>query len=151
MKLKRACSLEEKLSQTLHSVLKSRNITTNKGSYSQSYGFSSSRVWLWALNHKEGWVLKNWCFQIVVEKTTLESPLDCKKIKAVNPIGNQPWIFIGRADAESLVLWPPDGKSWFTGKDPDAGKDWGQEKGQQRMKWLDDITNSMDMSLGKLQ
>ena len=81
---------------------------------------------------------------------SLESPLDCKEIKSVNPKGNQSWIFIGRTDAEAetLILWPPDAKNWFTGKDPDAEKDWRQEeKGWQRMRWLDGITDSMDMSL----
>ena len=84
----------------------------------------------------------------VLEKT-LESPLDCKEIQPVHPKGNQSWIFIGRtdADAETPILWPPDAKSWLIGKDPDAGKDWGQDGwGQQRMRWLDGITNLMDMS-----
>ena len=82
------------------------------------------------LDHPEGWALKNWCFQIVVLKKTLKSPLDCKDIKLANPKGNQPWIFIGRTDAEAeaLILWPPDVKSWFIEKDPDAKKDWGQEE-----------------------
>ena len=72
----------------------------------------------------------NWCFQTVVLEKTLENPLNSKEIKPVNPKGNQPWIFIGRADAEAeaLILWPPDAKNWLTGKDPDAGKDWGQEE-----------------------
>ena len=101
---------------------------------------------MWALDHKEGWVPKNWCFQIVVLEKTLESPLD-SKIKPVNPEGNQSWIFIGRTYAkdEAPILWPLDVKSQLIGKDPDAGKDWRQEeKGQQRMRWLDGITNSMD-------
>ena len=80
------------------------------------------------LDHKESWVLKNWCFWTVVLKKTLESPLDSKEIKPVNPKGNQSSIFIGRADAEALVLWPPDEKNWLIGKDPDAGKDWRQEE-----------------------
>ena len=84
------------------------------------------------MNHKEGWAPKNWCFQIVVLEKTLKSPLDSKEIKPVIPKGSQPWILIGRADAEAEapILWPPDVKSWLIGKDPDAGKDWGQnEKG----------------------
>ena len=100
-----------------------------KGPYSQSYVFSSSHVWIWELDHKEGWVPKNWCFLIVLEKT-FESPLNSKKIKLVNPKGNQPWIFIGRTDAEAPIVWPPDAKSWLIGKDPDSGRDWKpKEKG----------------------
>ena len=88
----------------------------DKDLYSQSYGFISSHVWVWELNHKEGWALKNWCFHNAVPEKTLRSPLDCR-IKPVNPKGNQPWIFIGRTDAEALILWPPDVKNWLTGKD----------------------------------
>ena len=109
---------------------------------------------MWELDHKEGWEPKNWCFQIVVLEETPKSPLDSKEIKPVNPKWNQPWIFIGRADAEveALILWPPDAKSWLIAKDPDPGKDWGQgEKEQQRMRWLDGITDLMDMNLSKLQ
>ena len=102
------------------------------------------------LDHKEGWVPRNWRFWTVMLEKTLESPLDCKEIKPVNPKGNQPWIFIGRADAKALILWPPDAKSWLTGKEPDAGKDWKQRRRQQRMRWLDSITNSMDMNLNNL-
>ena len=100
----------------------------NKGPSSQSYGFSSSHVWMWELDHKESWAAKN-CFWTVVLEKTLESPLDCK-IKPVNPKGNEPWIFIGRTDAEAEtpIFWPPDSKNWFFGKDPDAGKDWRQEE-----------------------
>ena len=92
-------------------------------------------------------------FWTVVLEKTLDSPLDCKKIKPVHPKGNQPWIFIGRTDAkaEAQILWPPDVKKWLIGRDPDAGKDWGQEeKGQQRMRWLDDITDSVHLSFSKL-
>ena len=91
-------------------------------------GFSNSHVWMWELDHKESWALKNWCFWTVVLKKTLESPLDCKEIKQLNPKGNQLWIFVGRTDAEAPILWPPDGKSWLIRKDPDAGKDWRQEE-----------------------
>ena len=102
----------------------------NKGPSSQSYGFSRSHAWMWELDHKESWALKNWCFWTVVLEKTLESPLDCKEIKAVYPKGNQSWIFTGRTDAnaEALILWPPDEKNWLTGKDLDAGKDWRQEE-----------------------
>ena len=109
-------------------IKKQRHYFTNKGPSSQSYGFSSSHVWMWESDHKESWVLKNWCFQIVVLEKTLESPLDCKEIKPVNSKGNQSWIFIGRTDAEASILWPPDKKNWLIGKDPDAGKVWGQQE-----------------------
>ena len=111
----------------------------------QSYSFSSSHVWMWELDHKESWVLKHWCFWTVVLEETFESPLDCKEIKPDNSQGNQPWMFIGRTDAEAEapILWPPDAKNWLIGKDPDAGKDWRQEeKGT--------TEDSMDMSLSKL-
>ena len=97
---------------------------------SQSYSFSSGHVWLRELHYKESWALKNWCFWTVVLEKTLESPLDCKEIQPVHPKGDQSWIFIGRTDAEAEtpILWPPDGKSWLIWKDPDVGRDWGQEE-----------------------
>ena len=102
----------------------------DKVPYRQTYGFSGSHVQMWELDHKKGRTLKNWCFQIMVLEKTLESPLDSKEIKPVNPRGNQPWIFIGRTDAEAeaLILWPPDAKIQLTEKGPEAGKDWGQEE-----------------------
>ena len=105
------------------------------------------------MDHKEDWAPKNWWFQTVVLEKTPESPLDSKEIKPVYPKGNQPWIFIGRIYAEAPIFWPLDEKSWFIGKDPDAGKDWGQEeKGVTEDEiWLDGITDSMPMSLSKLQ
>ena len=111
-------------------IKKQRHHFPNKGLSSQSYGFSSSHVWMFELNHKESWAPKNWCFWTVVLEKTLESPLDCKKIQPIHPKGNQSWIFIGRTDAEAEtpVLWPPEVKSWLIGKDPAAGKDRGQEE-----------------------
>ena len=102
------------------------------GPYSQIYGFSSSHVQMWVLVHKEDWAPKNWCFWTVLLENTLESPLDCKDIKAVNPKENQPWIFIGRivAEAEAPILWPPDVKSRFIWKNPDAGKNWRQKENE---------------------
>ena len=121
-------------------IKKQRHYFANKGPSSQSYGFSRSYVQMWELNQKESWVPKNWCFQTVVLKKTLESPLDSKEIKPINPKGNKPWIFIGRTDAEAeaAILWPSDAKNWLTGKDHDAGKYWRQEeKGWQRMQQMD--------------
>ena len=107
-----------------------RHYFANKGPSSQSYGFSNSHVWMWELDYKENWVPKNWCFWTVVLEKTLESPLNYKEIQPVHPKGNQSWIFIGRTDAEAEtpIFWPPNVKNWFTGKEPDAGKDWRQEE-----------------------
>ena len=114
--------------QPRQGIKKQRHHFADKGPYSQSYGFFSSHVRTWELDHKEGWALKNWCVWAVVLEKTLESPLDSKEIKPVNSKGNQPWMFIRRTDAEASVLWPPGVKSQLAGKDPDAGKDWGQEE-----------------------
>ena len=111
-------------------IKKQRHHFADTGPYNQSYDFSSSHVQMCELDHKEGWALKNWCFQIVVLEKTLESPLDYKKIKPVNPKRNQPWMFIGRTDAKVPVLWPPDAKSRLIAKDPDTEKERRQkEKG----------------------
>ena len=112
-------------------IKKQRHYFASKGPSSQSYGFSSSHKRMWELEHKKSWVPKNWSFWTVVLEKTLKSLLDCKEIKPVSPKGNQTWIFIGRTDAEAetLILWSPDAKNWLIGKDPDAGKDWRQEKG----------------------
>ena len=115
---------KESLDQPRQHIKKQRHHFANKGPSSQSYDLSSSHVWMWGLDYKESWGLKNWCFLTVVLEKTLEDPLDCKEIKAVNPKGNHFWIFIGRTDAEAetAILWPS--KSWFIGKDPDAENNW---------------------------
>ena len=131
--IKRRLLLGRKVMTNLDSILKSRYITLPRKVHLVKamfffffLFFPSSNVWMWELDHKKAWVPKNWFFWTVVLENTLESPLDCKEIQAVNPKGNQPWIFIGRTDAEgeAPILWPPDMKNWLTGKDPDAGKDW---------------------------
>ena len=121
--------LGRKVMTKLDSILKSRDIT-NKCLSSQSYGFTSSHVWMWELDYKERGAPRNWCFWTVVLEKILESPLDCKEIQLVHPKGDQSWVFIGRTDveAETPILWPPDAESWLIWKDPDAGKDWGQEE-----------------------
>ena len=132
---------------------KQRHYFANKGPSSQGYGFSCGHVWMWELDCEESWAPNN-CFWTVVLEKTLESPLDCKEIQPVHPKGDQSWVFIGRTDveAETPILWPPHAKSWLIWKDPDTGKDWGRRRrGRQRMRWLDGITDSMDMGLGGLQ
>ena len=130
MKLKDICSLEEKQWYPRQHIEKQRHFFANKVLSSKRYGFSSSHVWIWELDHKESWMPKNWCFWTVVLEKTLESPLNCKEIKPVHSKGNQPWIIIGRTDAEAEapILWPSDAKSWLIRKDPDVGKDWRQEE-----------------------
>ena len=111
-------------------IQKQRHYIDNNCLSSQSYGFSSGHVWMWELDYNESWTSKNWCFWTVVLEKTLESPLGCKEIKPVHPKGNQSWIFIGKTDAEAEtpILWPLDVTKWLIWKDPDAGKDWRQEK-----------------------
>ena len=120
---------EKSYDQPRQHINKQRYYFTNKGPSSQSYGFSS-HVWMWELDYKESRVLKNWYFWTVVLEKTLESPLDCKEIQPTHPKGNQFWIFIWRTavEAETPNLWLSDVKNWLIGKDPDAGKDWGQEE-----------------------
>ena len=115
---------------SLNSILKSRDITfADKVLSSQGYGFSSGHVWMWELDYEESWAPKNWCFWTVVLEKTLERPLDCREIQPVHPKGDQTWVFIRRThEVETPILRPPGGKNWCLGKDPDAGKDWGQEE-----------------------
>ena len=134
-------------------IKKQRHHFANKGPSSQSYGFSSSHVRMWELDQKEGWVLKNWCFWIVVLEKTLESRLDCKEIEPVKPKGTQPWIFIRRTDAEAEfqyfghLMW----RAYSLEKTLILGKTEGKRRsGQQRIRWLDSITDSVDMNLIKL-
>ena len=126
--IKRRLLLGRKFMTNLDSILKSRDITLPTKS-SQGYGFSNSHAWMWELDYRESWAPKNWCFWTVVLEETLESPLDCKEIQPVH-LKDQSWVLIGRTDveAETPILWPPDAKNWLIWKDPDAGKDWGQEE-----------------------
>ena len=127
--IKRRLLLGRKVMTNLDSIFKSRDITLPTKVHLVKDGFSSSRVWKWELDYKESWALKNWCFWTVLLEKTLESPLNCKEIQPVHP-KDQSWVFIGGTDVEAAtpILWPPDEKSWLIGKDPDAGKDWGQEE-----------------------
>ena len=111
-------------------IKRERHYFANIGPSNQSYGFSSSHIWMWELDYKESWVPRNWCFWTVVLEKTLESPLDCKEIQPVHPKGDQSWVFIGRTDAgaETPILWPLDAKNWLIWKDPDAEKDWRQKE-----------------------
>ena len=124
--IKRCLLLGRKVMTNLDSILKNRGITlSTKVHLVKANGFSSSHVWMWQLDHKKSWALKNWCFWTVVLEKTLESPLDCKEIQPVYPKGNQPWIFIGETDAEVQIpkLWPPAAKNWLIRTDPNTGKD----------------------------
>ena len=155
MKLKNTYSLKEKLWQPRQHIKKQRHYFADYGLSSQSYGFSSSHIWMWESDYKESWALKDWCFWTVVLEKTLESSLDSKEIQPVNPKGNQSWIFVGMTDAEAetLILWPPDVKNWLIGKDPDAGKNGRpEEKGMTEDEmivwphWLDG--HEFDQALG---
>jgi len=133
-------------------IEKQSHYFANKGLSSQNYGFSCSPVWMWELDYKESWAPKNWYFWTVMLEKTLESPLDCKEIKSVNPKGNQSWIFVGRTDAEAEtpIFWPPDAKNLLE-KTLMQGKIEGRRRrAWQRMRWWDGITDLMNMSLSKL-
>ena len=153
MKLKMLAPWKKGYDQPRQYIRKQRHHFADKVPYSQIYGFSSSHVQMWELDHKEGWVLNNWCLWTVVLEKIHESPLDSKEMKPVNPKGNRFWTFIGRTDAkaEAPILWPSEAKSRLIGKDPDARKDWRQEKGATENGMLDGIIDSLDMSLSKLR
>ena len=153
MKLKDAYSLEGKLWPTRQHIKKQRHYFVNKGPSSQGCGFSSGHVWMWELDYKESWTQKNWCFWTVALVKTLERPLNCKKIQSVHPKGDQSWVFIGRTDVEFKLQYfghlmrraDSFEKTLLLGKI--EGR---RRRGRQRMRWLDGITDSMDMSSGKL-
>ena len=121
---------KESYDQPRQHIKKQRHYFSHKGPSGHGYGFSSGHVWMWDLDCEESWAPKNWCFWTLVLEKTLESPLDCKEIQLVHPKGDKSWVFIGMTDveAETPILWPPHAKTWLIGKDPDAGRDWGQEE-----------------------
>ena len=132
LEIKRCLLLGRKAVTNLDGILKSRDITlTTKVCIVKAMVFPVVMLWMWDLDSKESWAPKNLCFWTVVLEKTLESPLNSKETQPVHPKGNQSWLFIGRTDAEAEapILWPPHAKNWLIGKDPDAGKDWRQEKG----------------------
>ena len=154
MKLKDSCSLKGKLWQTRQCIKKQRCHFANKGLSSQCYGFSSGHVWMWELDCEESWVLMNWCFWTVVLEKTIESPFDCKAIQPVHPRGDQSWVFIGRTMLKlklqyfGHLMWRADSleKTLMLG-----GIGGRRRRGWQRMRWLDGITDSMDISLSNLR
>ena len=123
-------SWKKSYDESRQSIKKQRHYFADKGPFSQGCGFSSNHVWMWVLDHKEGWAPQNWWLWAVVLEKTPESPLDYKEIQPVHSKGDQSWVFFGRNDAkaETPILWPPHTKSWLIGKDSDAGRDWGQEE-----------------------
>ena len=144
---------KENYDQPRQHIKKQRHYFVSKGLSSQTYGFSSSHVWIWKLDYKESWALKDWCFWTVALEKTLESPLDCKEIQPVHPKGDQSWVFIGRTDAETEtpILWPLMQRTDSLEKTLMLGKIEGRRRrGWQRIKWLEGITDSMDRSLSKL-
>ena len=151
MSIRHQCQKKKKKTwKESHEKSRQRHHFADKSQYSQNYVFFSSHVWMWELDLKEGWVPKNWCFQSVVLEKILEGPLDCKEIKAVNPKGNQPWIFIGRTDAEVPILRSCDTKSRVTGKIMMWEKIEGRmRRGQKRMRRLDSTTDSVNINLSK--
>ena len=145
---------KESYDQPRRHIKKPRRNFANKGTSSQGYGLSSSHVWMWQLDYKESWAPKNWCFWTMVLEKSLESPLDCKEIQSVHPKGDQSWVFIGKTDveAETSILWPPNARADSFEKTLMLGKIEDRRiRGRQRMRWLDGITDSMDMGLGGLQ
>ena len=152
LEIKRHLFLGRKAMTNLDNILESKGITLpTKVHIVKVVVFSSSHIWMWELDHKEGWVLKNWCFWNTMLEKALESLLDSKKNKSVNPKENQPSIFTQRTDAEAPILWPPDEKSWLFGKDPDARKDWRQEeKGATEDEMVAGIIYSTDVNLSKV-
>ena len=152
--IKRCLLLGSKVMTNLDSIFKSRDITLPTKVHLVKAMVFPAVMYGCELDYEKSWAPKNWCFWTVVLEKTLQSPLDCKEIQPVNPKGDQSWVFIGRTDAEAEtpVLWPPYAKSWLIGKDPDAGRDWGQEeKGTTEDEMaVDGNTNSMDVSLSEL-
>ena len=145
---------KESYAQPRQHIKKQTHYFVNKGLSRQGYGFSSSHVWRSELDYKESWALKNWCFWTAVLEKTLESPLNCKEIQPVHPKGDQSWVFTRRTDveAETPILWPLEVKSWLIWKDPDAGKDWGWEKGlteDEMVGWHNQLNgNGFEWTLG---
>ena len=127
MKLKTHAPWKKSYDKPRQCFKKQTHHFVNRGPYNQSCGFPNNHVWIWEFNHKEGWVLKNWCFWTLMLEKILDSSLDSKEFKPVTTKGNQAWIFTGKTDVEARIFWPYDVKGQLTGKDPDSGQNWGQE------------------------